>query len=113
MQPISTDVVIFELEELFAIAPITPTTFIEQGIIDKSLPQQIYMWDKAKFEALRVFICSNDIEQLIIAEANYESGKYYWDGENFQRYVIISLRCNENTCCKLENFPGFGSFQTP
>lgn len=47
----------------------------EQDIIDKLLALQIYTWDEAKFEALRAFICSNDIEQLIIAEANYESGE--------------------------------------
>ncbi|WP_425670443.1 CatB-related O-acetyltransferase [Vibrio owensii] len=47
----------------------------EQDIVDKLLALQIYTWDEAKFEALRAFICSNDIEQLIIAEANYESGE--------------------------------------
>ncbi|WP_050904883.1 hypothetical protein [Vibrio campbellii] len=75
MQPIISGVAIMELEELFAIAPVTPIHFIEQGTIDKRLLPQSYMFDEAKFESLRVFICSNDIGQLIIAEANYESGE--------------------------------------
>ncbi|AGU99003.1 hypothetical protein [Vibrio campbellii] len=75
MQPIISDVAIIELEELFAIAPVTPINFIVQGTIDKRLLTRIYMCDEAKFESLRVFICSNDIGQLIIAEANYESGE--------------------------------------
>ena len=47
----------------------------EQDTIDKLLDLQIYSWNEAKFEALRAFICSNNIEQLIVAEANYEGGE--------------------------------------
>ncbi|MGR5068799.1 MULTISPECIES: hypothetical protein [Vibrio] len=61
MRPIIADVAIIELEEFFAIAPVTPVNFIEQGTIDKRFLPQIYTWDEAKFESLRVFICSNDI----------------------------------------------------
>ncbi|HHK8565987.1 TPA: CatB-related O-acetyltransferase [Vibrio parahaemolyticus] len=57
-------------------APAEPIkTRFDSEMIDKLLALKMYSWDEAKFNALRSFICGNDIEQLIIAESNYKDGE--------------------------------------
>ncbi|ENV5979303.1 CatB-related O-acetyltransferase [Vibrio parahaemolyticus] len=57
-------------------APAKPIkTRFDPETIDKLLALKMYSWDEAKFNALRSFICGNDIEQLIIAESNYKDGE--------------------------------------
>ncbi|HCE3562265.1 TPA: CatB-related O-acetyltransferase [Vibrio parahaemolyticus] len=57
-------------------APAKPIkTRFDSETIDKLLALKMYSWDEAKFNALRSFICGNDIEQLIIAESNYKGGE--------------------------------------
>ncbi len=57
-------------------APAKPIkTRFDPETIDKLLALKMYSWDEAQFNALRSFICGNDIEQLIIAESNYKDGE--------------------------------------
>lgn len=61
----------------YAIVAGNPATPIRSrfpaAIIDTLKNLQIYIWDEKKFEAMRAFLCADDIDALVAASVQYDA----------------------------------------